>query len=269
MKRFIRSLIPPILFTAIQKYRNRKYGWKGDYSTWQQAKRASTGYEKDNILRAVENAVSQVKSGKAVYERDSVIFDEIQYSWPLLTGIMLASVKTGSVKVLDFGGSLGSTYYQNKKFLDIIDSVSWSIVEQKHFVEIGKKKFEDERLKFYYSVEECLKKEQPNVLLLSSVLQYLEKPYEILDLLLQYDFSFILLGLTAVSTEKEKLTVQYVHPSVYEARYPCWLLDYNKIQHIFEKNNYQVIEKFNDLNDFQIVEQGRVIGRYIGEIRKK
>jgi hypothetical protein len=93
MKQFIRSLIPPIFLIVLNKLRNNKYGWKGDYSSWQEAREASTGYDSNEILQAVRNSLLKVKNGEAVYERDSVIFDEIQYSWPLLAGLMFAASK--------------------------------------------------------------------------------------------------------------------------------------------------------------------------------
>lgn len=49
--------------------------------------------------------------------------------------------------MLDFAGSLGITYYQNKKFLDKIDDMIWNIVEQESFVKTGKEEFEDDMLK--------------------------------------------------------------------------------------------------------------------------
>jgi len=69
---------------------------------------------------------------------------------------MYAAAKSeGVLKVLDFGGSLGSTYFQNRKFLDSLKDVVWCVVEQKHFVDVGKVDFEDSRLKFYYDIESC------------------------------------------------------------------------------------------------------------------
>jgi putative methyltransferase (TIGR04325 family) len=38
---------------------------------------------------------------------------------------------------LDFGGSLGSSYFQNKKFLDALRLVEWNVVEQENFVATG------------------------------------------------------------------------------------------------------------------------------------
>jgi putative methyltransferase (TIGR04325 family) len=78
-------------------------------------------------------------------------------------------VDKGRLTVLDFGGSLGSTYFQNRKFLNFIGDLSWNIVEQPHFVKTGRLYFQNEILHFYYDVEECVKKENPNVLILSSV----------------------------------------------------------------------------------------------------
>ena len=44
----------------------------------------------------------KVKKGEAVYERDSMIFDQIEYSWPVLFGLMWAAAQnSGYLKVLD------------------------------------------------------------------------------------------------------------------------------------------------------------------------
>lgn len=249
MKKLIKSLIPPIFLDLYRTYKSSKYGWHGSYKSWEEAKSASTGYDSNEIIQKVRSSLLKVKNGEAAYERDSVIFDEIEYSWQLLAGLMFASAKSGGVlKVLDFGGSLGSTYYQNKKFLDRLDSLSWSIVEQKHFVDVGRADFEDERLKFYYDLESCIKKEKPNVLLLSSVLQYIEKPYELLDELLKNDFEFIVFDRTPFGfKDKDIIKLQTVPPSIYTASYPCWFFDLNTLLKYFE-NRYKIVEIFDALD---------------------
>ncbi len=95
MKQFIKSLIPLIMLNIIKNMKNSKYGWSGDYKTWQEAQDDSTGYDTDKILQTVKSSLLKVKNGKAIYERDSVIFDKIQYSWELLAGLMFYSAKTG------------------------------------------------------------------------------------------------------------------------------------------------------------------------------
>jgi putative methyltransferase (TIGR04325 family) len=249
MKQFIKSLIPPILLSLLRKIKYNKYGWKGDYLTWQEAKNKSIGYDSNKILQTVKESLLKVKNKKAIYERDSVIFDEIQYSWPLLAGLMFCSSKmNGILRVCDFGGSLGSTYYQNKVFLDKINKVSWGIVEQKHFIEVGKEQFEDKKLKFFYNVDECVKKEQSNILLLSSVLQYIEKPYELLDDILKNNFAYILIDRTPFSKSYEKIKLQVVPPNIYKASYPCRFFDEIKFIQYFKNKNYKIIEYFHSLD---------------------
>ncbi|HIP60849.1 MAG TPA: methyltransferase, TIGR04325 family [Campylobacterales bacterium] len=242
MKKFIKSFIPPIMLSIVKKY--KKQTWQGDYNSWQESQMDSTGYDGDEILNKVKNSLLKVKNGEAVYERDSIVFDEIHYSWSLLAGLMLAYKER--LNVLDFGGSLGSTYFQNKKFLDELDNVSWSIVEQEHFVDVGKKEFEDNRLRFYHTVDESVAIQQPNVLLLSSVLQYLEKPYEMLDEILGNDFEYILIDRTPFSRQqKDIIKMQVVPEYIYKASYPCWFFDEGYFNKYFIEKGYRLIESFD------------------------
>ncbi len=244
MKQFIKSLIPPILISIVNKYKYKNQNWQGNYNSWEEAQIDSTGYDGDEILSKVKNSLLKVKNGEAVYERDSVVFDKIYYSWPLLAGLMLSSKER--LSVLDFGGSLGSTYFQNRKFLDELENVSWSIVEQNHFVDVGKKEFEDKRLRFYHTVDECITIQQPNVLLLSSVLQYIEKPYGVLDDILENDFEYILIDRTSFSvSHKDIIKMQIVPRSIYKASYPCWFFDEVYFVDYFIAKGYRLIESFD------------------------
>src|SRR5688572_21124448 len=78
--------------------------WSGDFKSWENASQKSEGYSSMEILAKVKKAVLKVKNGEAVYERDSVLFDKIEYSWPLLSSLMWVAAKNNnSLKVLDFG----------------------------------------------------------------------------------------------------------------------------------------------------------------------
>src|SRR5450631_4680247 len=124
---YLRQLIPPIFFTLLKK--GEKYGWKGDYKNWQEAKDLSGAYEDTLILDKVKQALLKVKNARAVYERDSVLFDRIHYSWPLLSALLwITTLNKGSLKVADFGGSLGSSYFQNRKFLSSVSRLQWNII---------------------------------------------------------------------------------------------------------------------------------------------
>jgi putative methyltransferase (TIGR04325 family) len=245
--RLIREVLPPVILKTIKLYFNFSNNniWSGNYASWDEAKMKCAGYDDQIILEKCSESLSKVKNGLAIYERDSVIFDEIQYSIGVLTSLQKVALEYSSkLCVLDFGGSLGSSYYQNKNFLNLGVELSWCIVEQKHFVDRGKELFESDKLKFYYSVEDCIIHHKPNALLLSCVLQYLEDPYTWLDRLLKLDIPYIIIDRTAFSDlNTDLLTIQNVPEFIYKASYPSWFFSKEKFGQFFE--NYEIILDFN------------------------
>lgn len=220
------------------------WGWKGNYATWEEATKHASGYDNDAILAKVKEALLKVKSGEAVYERDSVLFDTIEYSWPLLSALMwIAAQEQGSLRLIDFGGSLGSSYFQNKAFLKDLKEVQWNIVEQPKFVQCGKQHFESEQLRFFESIEACTQQFSVLTLISSSTLQYIEKPYDMLDSMLKHKFKYVVFDLLPVWNAPERITVQTVPPTIYEASYPCWILNEEKLLQKFEAS-YTLISSF-------------------------
>ncbi len=133
--------LPPVLTRKLLRFSSLKGGitFDGPFVSWEEAKQRSSGYEDEQILDKVLAATLKVKRGEAVFERDSVLFDEIQYAWSVTAGLMwAAALDSGRLSVLDYGGSLGSSYFQNKKFLEDLQIVRWSVVEQAHFYEAGR-----------------------------------------------------------------------------------------------------------------------------------
>jgi putative methyltransferase (TIGR04325 family) len=247
MKQKLIQSLPDKLFLFL-----KGYGWYGNFKNWEEARHHSIGYDAENILNQVKTTLLKVKNGEAVYERDSVVFDKIEYSWELLSALMwIAAQNKGNLHVIDFGGSLGSTYYQNKVFLDSLTDVSWNIVEQSNYVKVGVESFQDDRLYFYTSIKDCnlQSKTQMNVILLSSVLQYLEFPYKILKEVFNCQIEYIVIDRTGFTLNNmERITVQKVPGRIYEATYPCRFFNEKEFVSYFEKNNYGLIFDFSSLD---------------------
>ncbi len=242
------SLVTPPLFIHLAKLlQKNQYGLSGDHRDWAEAIAASTGYDSDIILELTTAALMKVKNGDAVYERDSVLFDEIQYSWPLLAGLMWVAARyEGRLNVLDFGGSLGSTFYQNLAFLSDLPMVRWNIVEQSSHVKIGKEYFEDHNLRFYTCIEECLTDTKPNVLLLSSVLQYLEHPDILFNQMLKLPCGYIIIDRTPYwAGPTDRLCVQTVPPSIYPGSYPSWIFSRSRF-HSNIPDDWHIIVTFDN-----------------------
>jgi putative methyltransferase (TIGR04325 family) len=254
IKNIIRGAVPPVVLDVYRLLFFHMAGFLGNdffgnYKTWEEACKASGGYDSDIILNKVKDALLKVKNSQAVYERDSVLFDKVQYSWPLLAGLLwIASRNENRLSVIDFGGSLGSTYFQNRTLLSHLRELNWSIIEQEKFVDCGKRYFEDKHLAFYYGIDECLKERRSDTILLSSVIQYIEKPYDLLREIISKRFTYVLFDRTAFSLKaKDRITVQKVPPSVYEASYPCWFLNEKKFLDLFSAN-YRLIADFESLD---------------------
>ncbi len=247
-KQYIRSWMPPALFRLKAGLTSSEISFKGDFREWNDALTGSTGYDAGGILKKAAAATMAVVSEKAVFERDSVLFDEIQYSWPVLAGLMKAAADDGGqLRVLDFGGALGSSYYQNRKFMEKLKVVKWCIVEQKNFVECGKRDFETDVLKFFSCIEDATKSCKFNVILLSSVLPYLEQPYDILARIIELGVSTVIIDRTPVLPgNADRLTIQNIPGTIYHASYPAWFFSEKKFLNFMDKK-YSMLVKFDTL----------------------
>jgi putative methyltransferase (TIGR04325 family) len=228
-------------------WRKNEYGFFGNFTSWEKARRQTSGYDSAELLEKTRTAAIKVRNGEAVYERDSVLFDTIEYSWPLLSALMWIAAKNhGILNVVDFGGSLGTTYFQNRLFFNDLN-IKWNVVEQQHVVSCGKRELANKSLHFYDTIEECLEEQSPMVVLLAGVLQYLPDPWTFLSTILGYNFCYVLFDRTTFIKEgKDRLTIQRVTPKIYRASFPCWFFDENRFRKIVEQQ-YNMVAEFISL----------------------
>lgn len=228
-------------------------GWSGSYSSWQEVQRKCSGYDNKEILEKVTKAILTVKEGKAAFERDSVVFEKPDFNKGFCETLQLISDNNnGQINVLDFGGSLGSVFFQYKPIIEKYRSVNWCVVEQEHFVKVGKQKLEDKDLKFYYTMDECLKENKLQTALLSSVISYIEEPYSLLKDIISRRFNYVIIDRTLfIDNEKDLLTKQVVPENIYKASYPCWIFSKSKLLDFMLKDHDLVLE-FDPYNNEQI-----------------
>lgn len=221
-----------MLLDVLQNVRLRYAGlrFQGCYGSWDEAKRRSSGYDANEILEQVRVATRTVLSRPGLIERDSVVLPAGEPPWQLLWILERTLREHGVVRVLDFGGSLGSVYRQIREFLPWSSDVRWQIVEQPNFVEAGRE-FEDSELRFFGSVDECLERGVvPDVVILSSVLQYLPEPWGALDDVTRAGARYLLVDKTPFLESPESvIVVQHVPPTIYPATYPAWLLSRGRL----------------------------------------
>jgi putative methyltransferase (TIGR04325 family) len=238
----LKELAPPIISSL--RWFSFKYGWKGMYKNFQEAKDKCTGYDEDHIIQRIRETTLKVKNKEIAYERDGIAYDEVHMNFPMLKALLFAaSQNDNELTVIDYGGSLGTAYYQNYRYLKHLKKLKWCIIEQPKFVEIGKAEFENEHVKFYDSIEACLAENSPQLFMICSALQYLEKPYKLLSEVANSRIPFILLDYIGYNeTQEDRITIQHVPPVFYgvPVSYPCHFFSRAKISDLlcekYEKN---------------------------------
>jgi len=65
------------------------------------------------------------------------LFSKPQYNWSFLSTLLWSFAKeSNKLNIIDFGGSLGSTYFQHRLWLENFN-YTWNVIEQPHYVEEG------------------------------------------------------------------------------------------------------------------------------------
>lgn len=249
-KYYLKLILPKFIIKIINKFFKRDIRFVGNYSSWKEASHNSLGYNNKKIFLKSRNSFLKVISKKAKYERDSVLFYSEAVNYPLINILNKIQKKKRTVlNILDFGGSFGSTYFQNKKILNNEKKFQWSIIEQPKIVNFFLKRKLNANLKFYKSLRDYSINNAADLVLMSSVLQYVESPFILLDRLIFLKADYFLLLKTPVHKKSDQIKVQIVPDYIYKASYPIRIFNKTRLLNYFKINNYQLI-KNNFTNEF-------------------
>lgn len=248
---FLKLFTPPIVLDKLRllKYKDNNI-YTGNFKTWSDAVSDSIGYNSSSILENCKNSILKVKNDEAIFERDSVLLDRPQYAWPLIASLQhIALENNNSLNIIDFGGSLGSTYFQIRPFTKHFKQLNWTIIEQKNFVDCGLKYFSDEHLNFKYTIADALKANTPNCILLSGVLQCLEDPFKMLNEVIDTKTEYLLLDRTSFITGEPRITVLKINDNNHQVSYPLWFFNEDELLAI-------ILKKYDLLIDFDSTADG-------------
>jgi putative methyltransferase (TIGR04325 family) len=264
----IKNILPGCIVQYLQ-FKRRAVHFYGNYSSWEEASAHASGYDQTSILEKVKSSVTEVLNGNAVFERDGVLFFQEDPNYPLLTAFFRSTADKKELKVLDYGGGLGSVFFQNRKFFSHFETISWRIVEQKNFVTAGRALFRkyDVPVTFYDSLEGALRDWTPDIILFSSVLQYLPEYRSILQNVKQLGAECIILARCLVF-EKESLhryCVQKVESSIYKASYAVQVLNRQELISEFAPE-YVLEDEFSSYSCTEILQNPRGRAHYHGMV---
>lgn len=216
--------------------------FSGPYNSWTIAQKEAVGYNSDAVIEKVSSATRSVLDGQSRYERDGTVFNSQPKRNRLATSLE-RYLKPGS-QILDFGGGLGGTWLANRSLLLERESSYW-IIEQPNFVLTGKDIANEYNLPISYcdSISN-LQEARFDVLILSSVLQYLENWKEVLSALLELSPDLVIIDRTPINFSKSQVFVQE-NEGYYTTKvsYPSWNLSLDELLSFF--NEYEVLECWN------------------------
>lgn len=248
-KHVIREWLPEGLFRLVGPYLGLRVRFSGAFPNWRLALERASGYDTLEILQRVKTATLRAADIEAAFERDGIVLDHAVPPFPLLTALQrAAAVRGDGLSVLDFGGSLGSLYYQCRPFLTHLKGLRWIIVEQPEVVECGKDLFEDDVLKFLFTLDEALQESTPDVILFSSVLQYVENPLDLLRWAVEAGPMTIVIDRTPiVHLPESQIAVQRVPRRLGRASYPAWLFNRERLlAPVFDR--YRVLAEYDAID---------------------
>lgn len=239
----IKKFLPYKTRIIINKLFNRDIKLIGNFKSWKEALKNSKGYSDKLIFNKTKKSFEKVLKGIASYERDSVAFYTDNPNKELINIISRIVKKKNKINICDFGGSLASSYFQNIKFLNK-NKIVWNIVEQKSYVQYAKKKIKIKNLNFFSDLEKVLKK-KIDLIIFSSVLQYLEDPYKVLGEISKKKIKHIIVLRTPFTSKSDLLKIQIIPKHIYNSSYPVRIFNFKRFIFLMKKYGYGVKQKID------------------------
>jgi putative methyltransferase (TIGR04325 family) len=233
------------LSALVQTFLPSKLNLTGKYLTYSEALEHCEGYDHSSIIDKVEYAVSSVLEGKSKYERDGVTFDSIPSKLPIYSVLFNLISSSKDCNIVDFGGGLGGLYINNTSIFH--PNSKLTVIEQPKFVEIGENICRQYKLPIIFCNHLSELSSKPDIVILSSVLQYIPNPYEIIDNIARLQPSYIILDRTSFGVDKY-WRIQ-VNSGFYDVdiSYPHHLIDESKVLSLLK--GYSVAQKWTNSFD--------------------
>lgn len=223
----------------------RRRVFQGNYSGWAEACAVAGGYDDPGASARVIAAARGVREGRALWDRDGVLFSRPMTHEPLVSALRRVALdKAGALDVVDFGGGLGSTWWQHRSLLREY-RVSWRVVERPQLVEAGRREFSDAVLSFYPTLVEALSVGPTQVILLSSVLSYLQDPHALVREVVKGRIPHVIVDRTPfIAGKRDRLAVQSAPREIGGGRYPCHLFNRDRLFAAFQAD-YELAEEWS------------------------
>lgn len=205
MKLFARAVLSPYIgFTPAR--------------SWEEASAASHGYESNVVIDSMYG--HETPQG----ENFSLIVESRQLQ--ILAALGVAIQQKDTLRVLDVGGARGE-YFELVQILFADTKIDWIVLETPSLVpKTSSSTHGNSRITWTSDQTSCV---GPfDVVLLSSVLQYVQNPYELLQEMSQLTSKLIINRLPLISGLHDEIAVQHLRMYGRRGSYPAWFFSESK-----------------------------------------
>ena len=213
----INWLLPPKVRVLVRILLSRLIGFT-KVESWEVAAQKSSGYESVNVIEPVVTAARRVQI-------DSQISNFSTSRYQQIAAGMLYCVSQGrfssaeSIRVLDVGGGGADYFHQFQEFAPQIN-FDWTVLETPAMAEAMSNEFGQNlsNLRWVNSIEKT--NEIYDVVLCSSVFQYVENPFELLATLVAKSRFLIVNRIPLVDSSEHFVAIQRIISNGKRASYP-------------------------------------------------
>lgn len=168
---------------------------------------------------------------------------------PVIAGIVQA--KSQAVRILDFGGGLGFSFYQVKRGLASSDALAFHIVDIEAVCAAGEEYFSEEpQIRFHSSLADVAH-ERFDIVHIGSSLQYIENWQDQLAQLCAMDAEYVLMANIPAGDIETFATAQ----NYYGSKIACWFFDIAELIAAMSGNGYELAFKSSYFTRVYGVEQ--------------
>ena len=213
------------------------YHWEGIYSNFREVPRSGQGFENSYWVQRsrlrTEAMISAACNGSSFHR-------QVRGQHGLLP-LLVSMVGLGrkKVRVLDFGGGMGVSYFHVSQALPSADFVDYTIVETAPVCKSARELFPDDS-RVYFVDELPAPGVRFDIVYLNSSLQYIEDYSGLLNHLAIYDPSYFLFVRLSAGAQPTYATAQM---NVHGSQIPYWFVSLSEIVSIMSSLGYVLVFK--------------------------
>jgi putative methyltransferase (TIGR04325 family) len=210
--------------------------WEGIYKSFAECPKCGEGFASERWALQETERINKLKA--AIKNSKTPIVGYKMSLLPFLAALVSANSKEHKVKILDFGGGLGSTYLYVTSGCIERQIIDFFIVDSGNICRKGKELFKnDNKIHFYSSLPKDV--QSFDIIHLGSSIQYVEDWKQLLRDFAKYNAEYILFADLPAGKIPTYATVQ----NYYESKIPYWFFNTNDIIDTMNTIDYTLLFK--------------------------